>query len=50
MARKATEVMGVTAPAPRLTRAGALWLAGVLALPVATLLALAELVWRWLGG
>ena len=33
MDRNATEVMGVRAPAPRPTRAGLVWLAGVLALP-----------------
>jgi len=44
--RSRPTVMGVHAPPQRPTAIGALWLACVLALPVALILGLAEILWR----
>lgn len=50
MRPKPKPVLGISAPPPRPTKAGAFWLAGVLSVPVFLLLSLAELVWRlWPG-
>jgi len=47
MTRKPRQtVMGVHAPPPRPTLAGALWLACILALPVGALLGAVEIAWR----
>ncbi|MGS4944250.1 hypothetical protein ACVDG3_02115 [Meridianimarinicoccus sp. RP-17] len=49
MARKPRQtVMGVHAPPPRPTRAGALWVSIALAVPVGALLGAIEIAWRLL--
>jgi hypothetical protein len=46
MSRKSGPVSGVNAPAPRLTRIGALALAVAIAAPIWAILTVGEIVWR----
>ncbi|WP_238547762.1 hypothetical protein [Meridianimarinicoccus roseus] len=49
MKSAANTVLGVNAPPPRPTRAGAFWLACLLSVPVFGVLSVLEWLWRFRG-
>jgi hypothetical protein len=49
MRERPKPVLGVVAPSPRPTAAGAFWLASVVSVPVFLLLTLLDLLWRAFG-